>query len=65
MFLTIGQTQRYPKYNNPCGSCMQVAVKFSVANEVIRRVDFNFKGWLFGKKLEIGILNLGFFLKVW
>jgi hypothetical protein len=34
MFLTIGQTQRYPKYNNPCGSCMETAVKFSVANEV-------------------------------
>jgi hypothetical protein len=34
MFLTIGQTQKYPKYYNPCGSSIENAVKFSVANEV-------------------------------
>lgn len=34
MFLTIGKTKRYPKYNNPCCNSMDNAVKFASANEV-------------------------------
>lgn len=34
MFLTLGTTNRYPRYRNPCCNTIQNAVKFSVANEV-------------------------------
>jgi glycerophosphocholine phosphodiesterase GPCPD1 len=36
MFLTIGKTQRYPKYSNPCCNSMDNAVKFASANEVCK-----------------------------
>lgn len=35
MFLTQGQTAKYPRYYNPCCYSIENAVKFSVANELL------------------------------
>lgn len=35
MFLTLGQTTRYPQYSNPCCNKIENAVKFAAANELL------------------------------
>lgn len=35
MFLTLGRSERYPGYYNPCCNTIENAVKFSVANELL------------------------------